>query len=88
MVARWMYGALPCGFDGTSSSDIISQSLVFDVLMYVSFHNCMRYNTPLYMLNKDNMEHVIQVKQGHVECLGSLFGKYDATFRGFPKMLD
>jgi len=26
------------------------------------------------MFNKDNIEQVAQVKQGQVECLGSLFG--------------
>ena len=41
----------------------------------------MRHNTPFYMFNKHNMEHITQIKQGHVECLGSLFGKDDVTFR-------
>ena len=27
--------------------------------------NCMRHNTPFYISNKGNMEHVTQVKQGH-----------------------
>ena len=48
--------------------------------MYVSLHNCMRQNTPFYMFN---IEHVTQIKQGPMECFGSLFGKYDVTFRRF-----
>ena len=52
--------------------------------MYISLHSCMWHKTPFYMFNKDHMEHVTQVKQDHVECLGSLFGKDDTTFRSFP----
>jgi len=57
-------------------------------LMYVSLYKCVQQNTPFYMFNKDNMEHASQVKRGHVECGGSLFGKDDVTFRSFPKILD
>ena len=39
----------------------------------------MQHNTPFYMFNKDNMEHVTQVNQGHVDHLGSLFDKDDVT---------
>jgi len=35
------------------------------------------------MFNKDNMEQVTQAKQGHLECLGSLFDKDDVTFQSF-----
>ena len=54
----------------------------------IYLHNCMRHNTPLYTFNKENMEHLTRVKQGHVKCLASLFGKDDVTFRSFPKILD
>jgi len=54
--------------------------------MYVSLHNCVRHNTPFYMFNKDIMEHVTQVKQGHVECLGSLVKM--TSHRRFPKILN
>jgi len=43
----------------------------------------MRQNTPFYMFNKDNMEHVTQFKQCHVKCLGSLFGKDDVILKFF-----
>ena len=32
-------------------------------------YNYMRNNTPFYTFNKDKIEHVTQLKQGHVECL-------------------
>ena len=32
---------------------------------------------------EDNMEQLTEVKQGHMECLRSLFGKDDVTFRRF-----
>ena len=48
--------------------------------MYVSLPNYMQHNTPFYMFNKDNMKHVTWVKQGHMECMGFLFGKDDITF--------
>ena len=48
----------------------------------------MGHNTPFYTFNKDNIEHLSQVKQGHGECLASMFVKYDVTFRIFPKILD
>jgi len=38
------------------------------------------------MFNKDNTAHVAQVKQGQVECLGSLSGKDDVTFRSFRRL--
>jgi len=54
--------------------------------MYASLHNCMPQNTPFYEFNKDIMEYVKQIKQGHLKCLESLFAKDDVTFRGFPKI--
>jgi len=33
------------------------------------FHNYMRHNTPFYTFNKDSIEHVLQVEEGHGECL-------------------
>jgi len=50
-------------------------------LMSFSLHNCMRHNTPFCMFNKDNNEHLTQVKRGHAEYLGSLFDKDDVTFK-------
>ena len=44
-------------------------------------HNYMLHNKPFYTFNKDNIEHVTPVKQGHGECLASIFVKYHITFR-------
>jgi len=42
----------------------------------------MRHNTPLYMFNKDNMEHATQVKQGQ----GVVFGVFVwQRWRHIPK---
>jgi len=49
--------------------------------MYVSLYNCMQHNTPFYMFNKDNMEHVTQVKQGHVMWLRLKFWPYEMSFK-------
>ena len=37
--------------------------------MFDFLHNCMQHNAPFYMFNEDNIEHVTQVKQSHVEWL-------------------
>ena len=48
--------------------------------MFVSLPNCMGQITPFYMFNKDMVKNIRQVKQGHVECLGSLFSE-DSRFK-------
>jgi len=46
------------------------------------------HNRPFYTFNKDNIEYVTQVNQGHSECLVAMFVKDDVIFRSFPKILD
>ena len=48
---------------------------------------CIMYATQDHFFNKDNMEHVAPVKQTHVECLGSLFGKDDVTCEMLAKQV-
>jgi len=40
------------------------------------------------MFNNDDIEQVAQAKQGHAECLVSMYVKHDVTFRSFLKILD
>ena len=39
-------------------------------LMHGSVYNCMRHNISFYLFNKDSMEHLRQVKQGHCGVFG------------------
>ena len=60
----------------------------YSILWQIHSHNYMRQNTPFYTFNKDNIEHVTQLKQDHGECLGSLSIKHDVIFRSIPKILN
>jgi len=63
------------------SQSITQTSLVF---MPIYLYDYKWHNRPFYKLNRDSVEYVTQVKQGHRECLASMFVKYDITFRRFP----
>ena len=47
----------------------------YSIHWQIHLHNYKHRNTSFYMFNKDNIEYVIQVKQGHSECLASVFIK-------------
>jgi len=55
----------------------------YSIHWHIPYHNYIRHNTPFYTFNKDNLEKVTQVKQGHGECLSSKLVKYDVTLRRF-----
>ena len=88
-VASWLSLHSVHGSQPVAQTSLVLEGIIaYSIHWQAYLHNYMRHNTLFYTFNKDNIEHVIKVKQGHGECLASMFVKDDVTFRSFPKILD